>query len=498
MVGILTNASSLAAQNALQGATRTLETSMERLSTGKRINSAADDAAGLAIAQRMESQVTGLNMATKNAVDGQAMVGSVDSAMAEVDDILQRMRELAVQSVNGTNSAADRSFLQSEVAALQSELTRISNTSKFNGQLTLDGNLSKSLQVGTDANQTIAFTVGSVAAGSLGHHVIDAGPNAANAQSSALSGAAAVANQADGTSVVVTGNNVSKTITTVAADSAKDHAAAINTETANTGVSATAVTKVKVDFSAAISVSMKINGTALATFTSGNGGSHSAFINAVNAVSGTTGVTAELSADKTYAILTDATGEDITYERTDTNSGNIELTNIKSDGTLVTGTMNVAESDGASATTKDHGRSVGYVVYSSHIGAFTVDDGSGNAAENYTGQVAAKASTQSYVSSVDVGTAALAAASISIIDGALGKIASERASLGALNNRLDHVISHLSATAASTGDALGKLQDADYSVESANLAKAQVLMQAGTAMLAQANAQPQMVLQLIQ
>ena len=170
---INTNISSLTAQRALAESNSELQTAMERLATGSKINSAADDAAGLAMVQRMTAQVRGLAMAVKNANDGQALTQSVEGALGEVSDMLQRMRELALQSANGTNSSADRSFLQSEVNILIQEISRVAGNTRYNGELILDGTfLNKSLQVGVEEGENIIFSVESVAAEMIGAHTL--------------------------------------------------------------------------------------------------------------------------------------------------------------------------------------------------------------------------------------------------------------------------------------------------------------------------------------
>jgi flagellin len=172
-----TNVSSLAAQKSLAASSRDMQTAMERLSSGQRINSASDDAAGLAIASRLQAQVNGMDMAVKNAIDGQAMVQSIESALNEVEDILQRMREISVQAANDTNTVDDRRYLNTEFQALSAELTRMASTAEFNGNKVLDGTLSNKLfQVGSNGSDTISLTVGSVAATNLGNFTIDAGP----------------------------------------------------------------------------------------------------------------------------------------------------------------------------------------------------------------------------------------------------------------------------------------------------------------------------------
>ena len=157
-----TNIGSLNAQRSLSESSRELSTAMERLSSGKKINSAADDAAGFAIAERMTAQVRGLNMATKNANDGLAMLSTIENATNDVTDMLQRIRELAVQAANDTNSSTDREYLQAEVNSLLDEINRVSTQTVYNNQNVLDGGQAGTLQVGTDAGQTISFSIDSI------------------------------------------------------------------------------------------------------------------------------------------------------------------------------------------------------------------------------------------------------------------------------------------------------------------------------------------------
>jgi len=166
---INTNVASLGAQRSLATSGAELKTAMERLSSGKKINSAADDAAGFAIAERMTAQIRGLNMATKNANDGLSMLGVIENATNDVTDMLHRMRELAIQATNDTNSNEDRAFLQKEVAQLKLEITRVAEDTQYNGQEVLDGTFtSKSIQVGTEFGQTITFSVNGIKAVAIG------------------------------------------------------------------------------------------------------------------------------------------------------------------------------------------------------------------------------------------------------------------------------------------------------------------------------------------
>ena len=168
-----TNIGSLNAQRSLAESGRELSTAMERLSSGKKINSAADDAAGFAIAERMTAQVRGLNMATKNANDGLAMLATIENATNDVTDMLQRIRELAVQAANDTNGSQDRTYLQNEVDSLVAEINRVSSDTVYNDSVVLDGTLSGSLQVGTASGQVISFSIDSIDATELGVDALD-------------------------------------------------------------------------------------------------------------------------------------------------------------------------------------------------------------------------------------------------------------------------------------------------------------------------------------
>lgn len=163
-----TNVGSLNAQRSLAESGRELATAMERLSSGKKINSAADDAAGFAIAERMTAQVRGLNMATKNANDGLAMLATIENATNDVTDMLQRVRELAVQAANDTNSSTDRTYLQKEVDSLLNEINRVASQTVYNDLNVLDGTRSGTIQVGTDAGQTVAFSIAAIDTDTLG------------------------------------------------------------------------------------------------------------------------------------------------------------------------------------------------------------------------------------------------------------------------------------------------------------------------------------------
>ena len=308
-----TNVGSLNAQRSLAESSRELSTAMERLSSGKKINSAADDAAGFAIAERMTAQVRGLNMATKNANDGLAMLATIENATNDVTDMLQRVRELAVQASNDTNSTTDREYLQKEVDSLLNEINRVASQTVYNDQVVLDGTHTGQLQVGTDNGQNITFNIKSIDTDTLG--------------------------------------------------------------------------------------------------LTGSGGASGAF-----------------TAGSTPTVI------------------------------ATTANDNSVDSSGSAQTPSATG-------------------------DNILG--------------LSVLTASDAEAALTKITTAIEQVAGNRAEYGALSNRLEYTVSNLMNVAEFTTSARSRIEDADFAAESARLAKAQVLQQTGTAMLAQANASSQLAIQLI-
>ena len=368
---INTNVMSLNSQRNLQANSASLATTIQRLSSGLRINSARDDAAGLAISERFSTQIRGLNVAARNANDGISLAQTAEGAMAEIGNNLQRIRELAVQSSNATNSQSDRDALNAEVTQLKSEIQRVATQTEFNGTKLLDGNFSgQAFQVGANAGQLI--TVDSIA----------------NAQTSAL-GETLLAN--------VTGTDA---VTDVATSNLTINTIAIEDVTAQGSVASTAA----------------------------------AIVKAINDKTSETNVVATLNADD-----------------------EIELTSIKEGASIVVGGSNAG-------------------------------DGIGN------GSTAAAAQ---FTTDVDVSTFAGAQQAISIMDNALTGINSARADMGAVQNRFQSVIANLNTTSENLAASRSRIRDTDYAKETAELTRTQILAQAGTAMLAQANQATQNVLSLL-
>ena len=492
-LGILTNVSALAAQRSLADSQKLMDTAMERLSSGQRINSASDDAAGLATSMRMESQIRGLDMAVKNTVDGQAMVQTIEGALSEVDAMLQRMRELAVQSANGTLRVTDRNYIEAEKDALVAEIDRIQANTTFNGVKVFDGLLNTSFQVGADSAQSISMTQGSIASSVLGAHRIAEGPQSLTAAGATVPVTTVTANE--DLTITNTVTNASATTAATAGDTAKATATAVNALTSTTGVVAEAKTRAVLSFSHNETVNLTIGSSSGATAATGaiavTTSSYAALVSAINSISGTTGVTAELAGSGTQFYLNDADGDDITLIRTDTATGSMAVQTVEDDGTTTVNTAATLQL----ANSNDALRIQGMVAFSG-ADSFTVAS-AGTPTNGYVSG-ASVASSQNAISSLDLTTIDKSNVALTTISGAIEKIAAMRADLGAVDNRLDHTQSSLLNISEATSAAKSKITDADFATESANLSKAQVLQQAGTAMLAQANASPQMVLQLIQ
>lgn len=382
------NIASLNAQRNLSGSTNALSTSLERLSSGSRINSAKDDAAGLQISNRLTSQINGLGVATKNANDGISIAQTAEGALQESTNILQRMRDLALQAANGSNSKTEREALNAEVSELKTELNRIANTTTFGGKKLLDGSFgTETFQVGSAANESVSVKLDEMSTKSLD------------------------ASYASGT---VAATAVSGTIT-FASDAA----------------------------SASGTVSIDVNG---------NGWSASRKLEATVEV----GDSKEDVAQKVATLINDAS----------------------------IGISAFAQSDG----------SINYISSNAVSGA--ASETAVSLSVNGAAQTAAADATQT-VDEIDLLSIEGAQKALLTIDGAISAIDSQRAGLGAIQNRFESTISNLQNIAENASAARARIVDTDYAAESANLAKNQIMQQAGTAMLAQANQLPQAVLSLL-
>lgn len=383
---INTNIASLNAQRNLNSSQGAYNTALQRLSSGLRINSAKDDAAGMAISSRMTTQVKGLNVAARNANDAISLAQTAEGALNSVTDNLQRMRELAVQSSNATNNSADRLSLDNEVQQLKQEIDRVASQTAFNGTKLLDGSFSGAVfQVGANAGETISLS------------------GIVNAQTTSL------------------GGTYTMNVSTVAASAITGFATAV----AAGGITIDGPTS---------AAGVDIGPLAAAGNASERAGQ---LASAINAVSQQTGVSAYY----------------------DAGTGNLSL--------MSTGAVTIGGS-----------------VNDATVAGFA------------NGATTPAASTTT-LSTLNVQGFAAAQAAIGMIDQALASVNSTRATLGAIQNRFESTITNLQTGSENISAARSRILDADYAAETANLTRAQILQQAGTAMLSQANSAPQNVLSLL-
>jgi flagellin len=395
---INTNVASLTAQRNLNSSQSALSTSMQRLSSGLRVNSAKDDAAGLAIAERMNTQVRGLNVAARNANDGISLAQTAEGALGKVGDMLQRMRELAVQASNATNSADDRKALQAEVGQLRDEINRVAKNTTFNGQKVLDGSFAAaSFQVGANSGETITVA--------------------------ALTNASA-----SGLSKVVYG------------------------KASDVDISALGITTLTEVTGGSLAVSVSGVAYSLGDLASARTGEErlGQVVEAINRLTADTGVTAFLNKE--------VDGE---YK--------VELRSSKLDA---------------------NGSALGVTL----TGFATATTGMDTSATIAAGNATSAAG----IEKLSVATVEDAWLALKQVDDALNQVNSARATLGAVQSRFETAVANIQIQAENTAAARGRIMDADFAAETANLSRAQILQQAGTAMVAQANALPQQVLQLLQ
>jgi flagellin len=420
---VATNVGALMAQSAASSVNKEMEISMERLSTGKRINSAADDAAGVAIASRLTSEIRGTNQAIRNAMDAQALIDTAEGAHNEVVNILQRMRELAVQAANDTNNTSDRTSLQTEMDELRDEIDRIAATTKWAGKNLLDGatpyNGGTITAVATAHSDqaTFKFQVGSA---TTAKDMVTANIGAVSAQALSINGTAAA----------------------TAADFDLTTNITLGTETGTGSTTATA---------------------ALSITTGTSGGNLTLTVTSTGAVGSGS---AAASTSTTNLAGTYATG-----------SFGFEIDGQEVSVTIGAGSTNSLNTGIADAiATAINNQGFTGISASAAAGVVTV--------------------TKTMALSVSNRTNAMTA--VDALDTAISTVNTQRAKLGSLSNRLDNTVSNLSNISNNLSAGKGRIEDADFAAETTNLAKAQILQQASTAMLAQANASKQNVLSLLQ
>jgi flagellin len=498
---INTNIASLTAQRNLSSSQASLQTSMQRLSSGLRINSAKDDAAGLAISDRMTSQIRGLNQAARNANDGISLAQVAEGAMGSISSNLQRIRELAVQSANGTNSASDRQALQAEVLQLTAEVARVGDQTEFNGLKLLDGTYTtQQFQVGANANQTIGVSISSSRATDMGNNTVNS-----DATATSIASAREFPNITAGTAIngfaaqtlTLSGNGtVNSTAALPAGASAKTIATAINSFTGLNGISAVATNTATMSGLLAGTVQFNLmgaNATPVAvSATIASTSDLGALAQAINAQSGSTGITAV--ADKTgNIVLSNTSGDDIKIQNL--NGAGVGLSGATIKGADTSTTITFLAVGGTAAAGTDLGVVIGGKVALNSAKGFTIAT---TAAGTFVpGAALSAGSTLTSVATIDISTQQGANDALLVVDGALTLVSGNRAQLGAVQNRFLTTIENLNTTSENLSASRSRIQDADFALETANLSRTQILQQAGTAMVAQANQLPQGVLALL-
>ncbi len=492
-----TNVASLNTQRNLNNSSNALSTSLQRLSTGSRINSAKDDAAGLQISNRLTSQINGLNVAVRNANDGISLAQTAEGALQQSTNILQRMRDLSLQSANGSNSSAERQALNQEVSQLKEELNRIADTTTFGGQKLLNGDFgTQQFQVGANANETIGVSLNAASANKIGANRVDMAGTGLGAVGAGTTAPVSTIGGNDATLNII-GPSGSATTANIPAGSAAAAASAINLVSGQTGVNADARTGVELSgLSAAGTVTFSLTGD-----TAGGAASISAVVSnpadlrdlasAINAQSSKTGISATLTSNNSKIELISEKGDDIVFGAF-THSGaagqTLTMKEIDYDGAVTAITDNLISGSDVAA------RVTGNIRLESS-GAFQIQGAGADVAG--LASTTSVASTLKTVSNVDISSQSGAQSAISVIDAAIAGIDKNRAALGATQNRFENTIANLQNISENVSAARGRIQDTDFAAETANLSKNQVLQQAGTAILAQANQLPQAVLSLL-
>ncbi|HYF93931.1 MAG TPA: flagellin [Symbiobacteriaceae bacterium] len=471
---INTNMSALNAWRNMTVNSNNMSKALEKLSSGYRVNRGADDAAGLAVSEKMRSAIRGTNMAIRNSQDGISMVQTAEGALNETQSILQRMRELAVQSSTGTLENSDRLLLQEEFEQLQSEITRIANNTKFNGKALLDG--TAGLSASSDSTYTTNISGGSsTVAATYAFTSIDAATAATVYMANASSGAAgsqgaAFANSGDTFDVAqtITVNGYAYSVTT--ATTAQSFVNMVNANSDKTGVSATFDTD-EVKFTQAsvgskYSIEVSTTATAAMAFsTTNNGGYGTAALGTLadvgNDANGTLAGHTVVGNGNSLTVM-DGAAKGLSFDVDSTSSGVAANITVASNGTV-----NIQTGSEASVTLS--------VSFSSMTAAALDVD----------------------TTDIDVETASAATSAITALDTALDTVSEERARLGALQNRLEYTVSNLSTTSENLSAAESRVRDVDMASEMANFTKYQILQQASTAMLAQANQSTQGILSLL-
>ncbi|MBD2858423.1 flagellin [Spongiibacter sp. KMU-158] len=484
-LSINTNIASLNAQRNLQRSQDTLSTSLQRLSTGLRINSAKDDAAGLAISTRFTTQINGLNQAVRNANDGISLAQTGESALDEMTNNMQRIRELAIQSANATNSASDRAALDSEVQQRLAEIDRIASQTSFNGRKVLDGSFgSAAFQIGANVGETIGLdlqtsmrldSMGSISAATSADLTSAMAGTAATSATAVFDASAAGLLSNFGT------NEVSFDVDGITVTLTADY----------TGDAAQLAADIGSTIGGGYSVAADGNNITITNLTTGSGNAIvvDAYDNDPNndgasAVADFTG--SVVSTDGADAVAAGVTLSDLTIAIGDGDAVSVAAGSYTSTDDLVAA-INTALGSDATAEVNDDG------TFTINAGSESITFGGTDAATLGLSDATASGN----LSAANVTTVDASNEMIRRIDSALSSVSDLRSTFGAVQNRFESTITNLQTISENLSASRGRILDADFASETANLTKAQILQQAGTSVLAQANSLPQAALSLL-
>ncbi|WP_312158408.1 flagellin N-terminal helical domain-containing protein [Pantoea piersonii] len=497
---INTNSLSLITQNNINKNQSALSSSIERLSSGLRINSAKDDAAGQAIANRFTSNINGLTQAARNANDGISLAQTTEGALSEINNNLQRVRELTVQAQNGTNSDSDLASIQDEITSRLDEIDRVSGQTQFNGVSVLSkADNSMSIQVGANDGQTISINLQKIDSSTLGLSGFNV-QKPTTVSATKVTGltysdtTTAIKTGSANTTALTAGTGGTLTVSGVSFD--KDtgkYYAAVN-DTASTGsISGTYEATVGSDGSVTVSAtSATPTGATTATFVKQSSGNA---IDLTKAATTLTGAGVTLANGAKDLTLVKLTGTD-----TNGNTSNAGYALQAADGKLY-----ATDYDGTNGTTLD----AKTISYTSSLGAPSnaavelggIDGHTEIATIDSKTYLASKASKHDFSDTSNPlaeASATTTADPLKALDAAIAQVDKFRSSLGAVQNRLDSAVTNLNNTTTNLSEAQSRIQDADYATEVSNMSKAQIIQQAGNSVLAKANQVPQQVLSLLQ
>jgi len=475
----------------LDKSSNVMHQAMERLSSGKRINRSADDAAGMGISLVHKAQTMGLGGAVKHAVDAIGVVNSIEGSLATANDLLLRMRELAVQASSDVNVKAERKSIQDEVNQINSALNALASETKFNNKKLLDGTYNAKITIGKDAQEFVNLSVNPMDASSVGSYEINSKVEIINPPSNDHENAKNTLNSqfsADA-DYEVKGANGSATINMNGGEDARDVARAFNLATGATGVTASAVTRLKiVNVTESDHFSFTLQGreknASVVTASIADKDDLTTLKNSINSVSSDTGIVADLVNNKSSILLVQSEGYDIIIGDLTTVSGNMTVDAVEKNisGKLIDqNNQRVLNGNGSGS---DSVSIFGQVTLSSSK-AFSITSGHGDNHFN----TSTEAITSDFVSldNIDLSTQETASMAMARLDSAIAMISEMRSEMGAKSVRFQSIINNLTNVEINTERHMDFLEDAEFTTESSKLARSQVVQEASTAMIAQAN-----------